>query len=272
MRRLASLLATRDQRARVARMALPDDGHGVDAFGLSREWVSLGLGLTRGLYDAWFRVASAGHEHIPAEGAAILVANHGGTLPFDAMMLWADVARHTDPPRLLRPVADLFVPRLPVVSTLFAPAGAIGGSRGNLEHLLARGEIVAIFPEGTPGIGKPFRERYILKPFRPGHAELALRHRVPVVPVGIVGPEEQMPQLARIEARLFGAPYLPVPLTPLPLPVRYHLRYGPPVALDDLDAARASEPAVLEEATARVETAVRDLVEATLAARKGLFR
>jgi 1-acyl-sn-glycerol-3-phosphate acyltransferase len=272
VRALARLTATREQRARVARMSLPDDGHGVDAFGLNRDWVALALGLTRGLYDVWFRVESRGHEHIPRSGAAILVANHSGTLPFDALMLWVDVARLTDPPRMVRPIADLFVPRLPLLSTLFARAGAIGGSRGNLEHLLDRGELVAIFPEGTPGIGKPFRERYTLKPFRPGHAELALRHGVPLVPVGIVGAEEQMPQLARLEARLFGAPYLPIPLTPFPLPVRYHLRYGSPVALGDLDAARASEPEVLEEATGRVEEAVRALVEAGLAERKGIFR
>ena len=87
-----------------------------------------------------------------------------------------------------------------------------------------------IFPEGTPGIGKPFSDRYQLQEWRVGHCELAIRYRAPVVPVGIVGAEEQMPQLARIPMpKASPVPYLPVPATPLPLPVRYHIHFGEPM-------------------------------------------
>ena len=95
--------------------------------------------------------------------------------------------------------------------------GLLVGGQAHL--LLERGELVTVFPEGTPGIGKHFRDRYKLQTWRVGHVELALAHRAPVIPVAIVGAEEQMPQVARIpvRARVFGAPYLPVMLTLFPL-------------------------------------------------------
>ena len=105
------------------------------------------------------------------------------------------------------------------MSVLFARCGVVGGSRGNAKALLEAGEMLMIFPEGTPGIGKPFSDRYQLQEWRQGHCELAIRHSAPVVPVGIIGPEEQMPQVGLIKGlKAFGVPHLPVPATPFPLP------------------------------------------------------
>lgn len=253
---------------------MPDAGHGFDAFGLNRQWVDFGVGLMRGMYDYWFRVKSYGHAHIPASGPVIVAANHSGTLPFDAMMLWADIVQKSEPLRVPRIVADHFVPNLPFVSTLFSRTGAVGGSRGNMQRLLKRGELVGVFPEGTPGIGKSFWERYQLQPWRVGHVELALKCRAPVVPVGIVGAEEQMPQLGKLPvgSKLFGAPYLPITLTPLPLPVRYHIRYGEPLRLHErFDPAYAAEPEVLAEGAELVAAEVRRLLDEGLRERRGVF-
>src|SRR5690606_5962534 len=129
-------------RERLRRMPIVDLGHGVDEFGIARDGVGFAMGLMRGLYDVWFRVRSEGHHNIPASGAAIIAANHSGTLPFDAAMLWTDIARRSDPPRVARIVSDHFVPNLPFVSTLFARSGAVNGSRENLARLLDRGELV----------------------------------------------------------------------------------------------------------------------------------
>lgn len=251
-----------------------DAGHGYDPFGLHPAYVAMGLGITRFFYERYFRVESQGAEHIPVEGGAILAANHSGTLPIDGMMLWTDVVRHTEPARVPRAVADYFVPMLPIVGTLFARAGVVAGSRGNVRKLLEAGNLMMIFPEGVPGIGKNFKDRYRLQPFRVGHAELAIRHRVPVVPVGIVGAEEQMPQIARIEGvSLFGVPYLPITLSPVPLPVRYHLRYGEPIALHrDYRRSQADDPEVVEEAARRVQVAVQALVNQGLREREGVFK
>ncbi|MEQ1567698.1 MAG: lysophospholipid acyltransferase family protein [Myxococcota bacterium] len=250
-----------------------DAGHGFDQFGMHPDFVAMGESVGALLYDRYFRVLSYGAEHVPRSGPAVLAANHSGTLPLDGAMLWVDVLRHTDPPRAARPVADYFVSTLPVVSTLFARCGVVGGSRGNARALLESGELLMIFPEGVPGIGKPFKDRYQLQEWRQGHCELAIRHSAPVVPVGIVGPEEQMPQLARIKVPGGGAlPYIPIPATPLPLPVRYHIHYGEPLRFDqEYSPDQADDPEVVQKAADRVRAAVEGLLARGLALRKGVF-
>lgn len=250
---------------------LRDEGHGFDTFGAHADWVRLGWGLMRPLYRYYFRLSSHQAHHIPAAGAAMLAANHSGTVPIDGMMLWADVLRRTH--RVTRVVADNFVPRLPFVAPLFFRAGAIGGSRRNVHVLLDRGELLAVFPEGVPGISKRFTQRYQLQNWREGHVELALKHRAPVVPVAIIGAEEQMPQLAKLPIRLFGAPYLPITATPVPLPVHYHIHYGAPIHLEaHFDPAGADDPDLLEQAAQHVRAAVESLIAKGLRERRGVFR
>jgi 1-acyl-sn-glycerol-3-phosphate acyltransferase len=166
------------------------------------------------------------------------------------------------------------VPLLPLVSTAFARSGTVSGSRRNVARLLESGQLIELFPEGVAGIGKPFRQRYQLQDWTVGHAELAIRHQVPVVPVGIIGSEEQWIQLFRIERlHLFGAPYLPVPLFLLPLPVRYHIYYGEPLVLHEgHQPADADDAAIVEAAALRVRGAVEALLERGLRARRGIFR
>lgn len=251
---------------------LEDDlSHGYDVFGAHPDGAAIAHILTRFLYERWFRVQSVGHAHIPCEGPVIVAANHSGTLPFDAMMIYADLLRWTDPPRLPRVVTDSFVAGLPFIGLLFARGGAVGGSRGNVEFLLETNELVVVFPEGVPGISKPYSKRYQLQSWRTGHAELAIRFGATVVPCALIGAEEQMPQVARLPLRLFGAPFLPVPATPLPLPVRYSLLYGEPIRFN-IDPSRSDDPAVIAEASSQVEAAVRELIKAGLSARKGVFR
>lgn len=274
------LLLSPEQRARVdalaasgasAASAAPD---GFDALGMHPDGVALGLALTNPAYRSYFRVRSHHAERIPKHGGAILVANHAGTLPFDAAMLWADVFQHTDPPRVLRPVADFFVAQLPLATSVLSRIGVVNGSRGNVAYLLERGELLLIFPEGMEAIGKSFRHRYRIRRWTEGHAEMAIRHRVPVVPVAIIGSEEQWPQLGRIHGPLpFGIPYVPLTATPLPLPVRYDIYYGEPIHLAALyppDAART--PAAIDEAARRTRTAIEGLIAEGRRLRRGVFR
>ena len=262
-----------EQRERIKQLSFADAGHGYDAFGMHRDFVGMGLVITAGLYESYFRVQSRGHEHLPAKGQAVVVANHSGTLPTDAAMLWTDIVRKSNPPRIARPVADHFVPMMPVIGTIFARGGMVGGSRGNARALLGAGEMVMIFPEGVPGISKHFKDRYHLSDWRVGHVELAIRHQAPVIPVGIVGPEEQMPQIGKLNVRLLGAPFIPLTLTPIPLPVRYHILYGPPIPIPDLyRPEQADDPGAVREAAARTRAAVESRLEQGLAERPGIFK
>jgi 1-acyl-sn-glycerol-3-phosphate acyltransferase len=273
-RAISSVLGGPSVRDRAERLHFANAGHGYDRFGMHPDFVAMGDTVVAPIYNRYFRVKSYGAEHVPRTGPAILAANHSGTLPIDGAMLYMDVYRHTDPPRAARPVADYFVSSLPVISTLFARCGVVGGSRGNARALLEAGELLMIFPEGVPGIGKPFSQRYQLQKWTVGHCELAIRHRAPVVPVGIVGAEEQMPQLFRIRApKGSPLPYIPIPATLVPLPVRYHIHYGEPLRFDrEYEASDADDPDVLKEAALRVKAEVQKLLDRGLELREGVFR
>ena len=253
-------------------LKIKDNGHGFDAFGLHPSFAAFGLGLCWKLHQDYFRVQSYGVENIPTDSGAVMAANHSGTIPTDAAMLWADVLLKTR--RIPRPIADHFVPSLPWIGVLFARSGLVGGSRGNARALLSSNELVMIFPEGVGGIGKNAKLAYQLQKWHLGHAELAIRHGVPVIPTAIIGAEEQMPQIGQINSlgKLLGLPYMPIPLTPLPLPVRYHIHYGEPVPVHlDYKPEAADDPNVVREAAGRVRSSVEALIEHGLAARENIF-
>jgi 1-acyl-sn-glycerol-3-phosphate acyltransferase len=249
-----------------------DEGYGFDVFGLHPPSLEAAAAAGAPIYERYFRVDSRGAEYIPAHGPAIIIANHGGVLPVDAAMLCLDVLRHT--PRIPRAIADHFVPRLPLVSTLFARLGVVSGTRANVRHLLEAGELIAIFPEGVSGPAKPYTLRYELQRWRVGFAENALRFRAPIIPAAIIGAEESWPLAARIRVlRMFGAPYLPIPVSPIPLPARYLIRYGEPLHVDQGHPRRdADDPAIVAQVAEEARVAVAKLVAATLAERRGVFR
>lgn len=269
----AEQVVPEEELARVDAAVLDDLGHGHDAYGMSRDGIAVGLLITHHLYHHYFRVQSHGADRVPADGPVVVAANHSGMLPLDALMICADLLRHGPPGRVPRAVVDYFVGQIPLVGGVFARAGAIGGARANVHGVLDRGGLVVIFPEGTRGIGKGFRHRYELQRWSEGHVELAIRHHAPVVPLAVVGAEEAWPQLGRIDGvHLFGAPFVPLPGTLLPLPARFHLWYGEPVPVHEAHAPEeASDPEVVRAAAVQVRQAVEALIAQGLAARSGVF-
>lgn len=257
---------------RMMQRAFHDEGYGYDVFGLHPGTLEAAARFGAPLYDRYFRVDSSGAEHVPAYGPAIIVANHGGALPIDAAMLCLDLLRHTR--RIPRAIADHFVPRMPVVSALFARLGVVAGTHANVDRLLDNGELIVIFPEGVAGPAKPFGLRYELQRWRVGFAEHAIRHRAPIVPAAIVGAEESWPVVARLPSmRVFGIPYVPIPLWPVPLPARFHIRYAAPLHVDRGHVFRdAEDPEVVTSSADRARDAVARLLADTLAARAGVFR
>ncbi|MCB9746529.1 MAG: glycerol acyltransferase, partial [Alphaproteobacteria bacterium] len=102
-----------------------------------------------------------------------------------------------------------------------------------------------------------------LQPFRVGHAELAIRYGAPVVPLACVGFEEAWPQIGRLDrlGQVFGLPYLPIPATPLPMPVPTRILYGAPIPLHERHAPEeADDPEVVQAAADEVQAAVAALI------------
>jgi len=194
------------------------------------------------LYRHYFRTRCRGIENVPSSGAAILVANHSGALPYDALMLMRAVEREHPAKRQVRPLLEDEVFHFPYLGTFLNRMGGVRACPENAEKLLGEGALVAVFPEGIQGIGKLYRDRYRLQRFgRGGFVKLALRTGSPIIPVAVVGAEEATPMLAKITwlARLLGLPHVPVtPLFPLlgpagllPLPSRWLVRFGEPIQL-----------------------------------------
>jgi 1-acyl-sn-glycerol-3-phosphate acyltransferase len=248
-----------------------DAGHGFDEFGFHPPTLARTIRASAPIYEKYFRVDSLGTEEIPASGPVIVIANHAGVLPMDGAVLCQDIVRRTE--RIPRAIADHFVPKLPLVSTFFARLGVVNGTRANVATLLARGELIVIFPEGVRGVAKRFRDRYQLQGWSVGFAELALRYRAPVIPAAIIGSEESWPLLGKLRVRAFGSPYLPIPATPLPLPVHYHIRYGTALQLDEGRAPDdADTPPFVAAAAETARGALVEMIEEARGARRGLFR
>jgi len=259
-------------RARLEKITPPRNEYGVDPYGLDIEYAVAAMAPFLWLYKRYFRVELHGADHVPGEGRALIVSNHSGQLPFDAAMIAVGLLIEKDPPRVVRAMVEKWVPTLPFVSTFMARCGQIVGTPENCRRLLAADEALLVFPEGVRGLNKPFSERYRLQKFGPGFMRLALESGAPVVPCAVVGAEEQAPALVDLKplARILGFPAFPITPTilPLPLPARYHVRFGEPMRFT---GSPDDEDAELERKVDEVEAAVRALVDRGLAERRSIY-
>jgi len=237
---LAERFLDDELRRRLAALThLVEGGAPYDRYGFSPLATQTAFPIFHALYRFYFRVTSRGHDRLPEEGPAILAANHGGLLPFDGAMTVMDVLLHTDPPRLPRAVVDRWAGALPWVNVFFARVGQVIGTRENVADLLDDGQLVLVFPEGMAGVRKRVTQRYRLQRFHVGFVEASLRARAPIVPMAVVGSDDQAPILYDLGAlaRRLGLPFFPVtptfpwlgPLGLLPYPVRYKIVYGEPM-------------------------------------------
>lgn len=251
---------------------------GYDAWGMNPRTAVRSLVATRFLFRRYFRTDTHGIENIPA-GRVLLIANHGGQIPMDGLVVGTAAIIEGKPPRIVRAMVERWVPTLPFVSTLFARCGQIVGNREDCRALLENDEAVLVFPEGVRGSGKTIWQRYELQRFGLGFMRLALETSTPIVPVGVVGSEESIPSVYDVKplARLLGAPYLPVPATlpllgPLammPLPTKFILNFGDPMYFEgDHDASDAEVADKVEQ----VKDALAALIARGRAQRTGIFQ
>lgn len=255
----------------------------VDDFGYDAELTDQVLmSLLRPMYEKYFRVEVKGIENIPAEGGALIVANHSGTLPLDGLMLQVAVHDHHPADRHLRLLAADLVFVLPVVNELARKLGHTLACTEDAERLLGQGELVGVMPEGFKGLGKPFGERYKLQRFgRGGFVSTALRHGTPIVPCSIVGAEEIYPMIgnARTVARVLGFPYMPVtptfpwlgPLGLVPLPTKWTIQFGEPIRTDMHPPEAADDPMLMFNLTDQVREQIQHSLYKLLVQRRSVF-
>lgn len=244
---------------------------GLDPFGFSLDYSLGGIAPFIWLYRHYFRVKTSGIERLP-KGRVLLISNHSGQLPFDAAMISVAALLEADPPRAMRSMVERWAPTLPFVSVYFARMGQVVGTPENARRLLAAGETLLVFPEGAKGISKLFKDRYRLAEFGLGFMRLALETKTPIVPVAVVGAEEQAPALLDVKplAKLLGFPAFPITptLLPLPLPTRYHLQFGEPM---HFTGSPDDEDAELERKVKEVRGTIQAMLNRGLKQRRSIF-
>jgi 1-acyl-sn-glycerol-3-phosphate acyltransferase len=253
-----------------------------DEWGFDEEFADVVRPLLDFLYDRWWRVQVEGVRRVPSHGRALLVANHAGILPWDATMIALGLLREHPLPRQPRFLVLDWAFELPFVSTAIRRLGGVAASPYNALRLLEQDELVAVFPEGVKGTGKPFSERYRLQRFgRGGFVELALRTGAPIVPVAVVGSEEIYPKLgdSRQLARLVGAPFFPLtptfpwlgPLGVVPLPSRWRIEFCEPIETAGHGPGGADDRALVFELSEQVRETIQARVYAGLVERGSAF-
>jgi 1-acyl-sn-glycerol-3-phosphate acyltransferase len=274
LRQLRARVPEDDLEGRTQALVVRGNEFGFDPFGLSKANLKYAVTVARWMYRHYFRAQSFGIENVPASGRVILVSNHSGQLPFDGLVIGSACFLEPPQPRLVRAMVEFFVPTVPFASYLFSRWGQITGTPENCRRLLSAEEAVLVFPEGARGISKPFSRRYQLADFGKGFMRLALETGAPIVPVAVIGAEEQAPAVnVKPLAKLLGMPSFPVVpyppfIAPLPLPVKYRVYFGEAMRFSgDPD----DDDEVLDDKVKTVRNRIQSMIHLGLREREHVF-
>jgi len=249
----------------------------LDDWGRSESVVGLMDPLLDFYYRYWFRVEHEGIGNVPSQGGALLVSNHSGALPPDAPMIMQAIRKDHPTPRPLYMLGEHWFKGYPFIGVLANKLGLVAAHPGNAQRLLHdEGRLAIVFPEGQKGSRKVLWQRYRLRRFgRGGFVRTAIRARVPIVPIAVVGAEEAMPIFAhfRPAQRLTGLIYFPINhafpqfglLAGLMyLPAKFKIHFLDPVETDSYPPAAADDGSLVQSITegvrARIQTALDDML------------
>ena len=255
----------------------------VDEFGYDEHFAeNVIFPMLRPIYRNWFRVEVRGLENIPAEGGALIVSNHSGTIAIDSLMVAQAVHDEHPQHRVMRALGADLVFQTPILGAFARRGGSTLATGDDVDRLFAKGELVGVFPEGFKGVGKPFKERYKLQRFgRGGFVSAALKAGVPIIPTSVVGAEEIAPIIGNMKtvARLFGLPYAPItptfplfgPLGLIPLPSKWIIEFGAPIETASHGTAAADDPMLVFDLTDQVRETIQQTLYSLLMQRRSVF-
>ncbi|MCC6877427.1 MAG: 1-acyl-sn-glycerol-3-phosphate acyltransferase [Sandaracinaceae bacterium] len=217
--------------------------------------------------ERWFRPVVRGLDRIP-DGAALYVGNHsGGLLSADTFIFGLRVLEARGIGDVPHGLAHEVVLKVPVMKQLLEALGAVPASHENAHRLFAAGRKVLVYPGGDIDSMRPYamRDRVVFGKRR-GYLRLALRERVPIVPIVAAGAHATsivitdgraiakalgLHRLLRIEVLplTFSIPWgLVLGITPpyFPLPTRIFIEALDPIRFDPDGPEAARDDAYLE--------------------------
>jgi 1-acyl-sn-glycerol-3-phosphate acyltransferase len=255
----------------------------VDEWGMDWEFIEAVRPLFNFLYTYYWRVETTGLEHIPDYTRGLIVANHSGQLPFDATMIATALFTEHPAQRLVRNLYGDWYPRVPLLTSVLEKLGQVLDSSDNGISLLEQDELVAAYPEGYRGLGKPYQERYKLAEFSDNFVKIALATGAPIVPTAVVGAEEIYVSLANsnLLAKIARTPYFLISLRfpwfgllgLIPYPTKWTIDFGEPIETEAYGPEAVADTAVVKKLTKQTRDAVNELLVKRLIKRKSiLFR
>ncbi|MGE3609289.1 MAG: lysophospholipid acyltransferase family protein [Bacteriovoracaceae bacterium] len=205
-----------------------------DPWGFNIDLCEKGLRALLPLYRTYFKVRVFGAENVK-DCPYIVVSNHTGQLPIDAMLITIAFCFDVTPPRVLHAMIERFMAQLPFVGDYSAQMGAILGDRANCQFLLDHNESILVFPEGVRGISKNTPDYYKVRPFSQGFYRIALEKRTPILPICVIGAEEMYPFVVHAKklAGLLHLPALPISANVLPLPSPIDIYIGEEIEIPE---------------------------------------
>ena len=271
-------LAGADMMSRIDRITTKVNEYGYDEFGFRPQMLKYTAPIIHFIKSKYFRTEVHGLQNVPKQGRVLLIANHGGTLAWDGLVIASTVFMDLEPPRLVRSMMEKFAAKAAYAGTFLFRMGQIIGTPENCERLLRNDEAILVFPEGVGGSSKLYKDRYQLQHFGHGFMRLALKTNTPIIPVAVIGNEEQFPSIFNIKsiARLLDVPAAPItptfpllgPLGFLPYPVKFRLYFGEPMSFEgDPD----EEDTEIEIKVQAVKNTLQSMVIDGLHARKHIF-
>jgi 1-acyl-sn-glycerol-3-phosphate acyltransferase len=256
-----TLLHDPEVEARVDRLELGFNQHGLDRYGIAKKDLVRMYSLLGWFYRRYFQVTVHGLEHVPKRGRAMLVGNHSGGVALDGAMVLASMFFDLEPPRLAQGMAEKFLNLVPFASEWTARTGQFTGLPETAERLLHDERLLMIFPEGARGTAKLYWERQSLVGFGSGFLRLAMATDTPIVPFAFVGGGDAIPTVLNLYwlGRLIGMPYIPVTPWLLPVPRRVPLAiyYGKPMRFT---GKATEEDAVIESHVGEVKAQIAQLL------------
>ncbi len=240
-----------------------------------KRWVSTAARILAPFLERWFDPEVRGISRLP-EGPALVVSNHsGGFMSPDTWILASAILRARGLADLPGGLAHDRVIRAPIVGLVLRHLGVAPASAHEAHRIFAEGGKVLVYPGGDIDAFRPSRDRdrVVFGPRR-GYVRLALRERVPIVPVVAAGSHEGWWVLTdgRSLASRFGTHRwlrtdvlpitlsLPWGLNPgwpyLPLPTRVLVEVLPPIRFEREGPEAAEDDAWVEACHERVHGAM----------------
>ena len=259
---------------------VPREEPDFDEFGMDAGYLRFySRTLFKFVCDYYWRIEVKGLEHVPRQGAGILIGPHRGFMPFDGVMTIHVITRNTGrPPRFL---AHSGLLKFPFLSNFLTKLGCITASQETAGRVLQSGQLLGLFPEGINGAFSRYRDAYKLQAFgRDAFVKLAIQHQVPILPFLIVGSAEIFPILGKIKSQRWTRytewPCLPItptfPLLPVPLPSKWHMQFLPAIHVEEQYPAEAAhDSSVVKAISLDVRAKMQQVWDEMRARRKAIF-